>query len=165
LTAAAVGFDSNWSGLRVYWYCGGPLGCGAHVTDRGPYDGYPSDCESGHVDGCRRLAAEEDAKIRENEEAETRGQVMDEALERLLPGSFARDTAIRARDVLAHGGQYRGWSTGETLAVALALNDEAMLKQLGYTDRAQAIQRVGAGLTSDPQGCLALIRAAVTGER
>lgn len=165
LTAAAIGFDSNWSGLRVYWYCGGPQGCGAHVTDRGPYDGYPSDCEAGHADGCGRLAAEDAARTRENEEDERRAKVMDEAYAKLPEHSFEQATADRARDVLAHGGRYRGWSTSETLAVALVLNDEAMLKQLGYTTRAAAIDRVFNGNPPAGRGraWLALVRAAATG--
>jgi len=166
LTAAAIGHDSNWSGLRIYWYCGGPLGCGQHITDRGPYDGHPSDCEAGHADDCRRLAAESAAHDRACEEAEERAKIMDEAYAQLAEHSFERATADRACDVLAHGGRYRGWSTSETLAVALVLNDAAELKRLGYTTRASAIDRVFNGNPPPGRGeaWLALVRAAATGE-
>lgn len=31
--------------------------CNQHITDHGPYDGYPSDCEIGHGTGCARMEA------------------------------------------------------------------------------------------------------------
>jgi hypothetical protein len=41
--------------LHVYWTC---TACGAHVDDRGPYNGHPSDDEHGHAETCTRLAAD-----------------------------------------------------------------------------------------------------------
>lgn len=166
--AETEGMSSNWSGPRVYWYCGGPVGCAQHITDHGPYDGHPANTQDGHDPGCVRVAREIAAHEREQEAAERRGRVMDEADAQLPAGSFARDTAARARYVVTHGGQYRGWSTSESLAVALALRDDAALKLHGYSTRAAAIQRVGRGLgdtSEEAEATLALIRAAVTGER
>lgn len=153
------------SGPRVYWYCGGPLGCGEHITDRGPYNGHPRDDESGHAEDCRRQADEIEARDRRLDEQERRAGVMDEAYAQLAVHSVERATADRARYVQAHGGQYLAWSTSESLAVALVLNDTDALAR-HHHDRATAIQRVGAGwMGSDPEAWLALIRAAATGER
>lgn len=154
---------SAWSsGPSVYWHCGGPAGCGKHIVDRGPYNGHPRDDEDGHDDGCRRLAAEIDAHAKAWEERDRLNAVMDEAYAQLPEHSFARGTADRARWVQAHGGQYRPWSTTETLAVALVLDDKERLK--GWS-RARAIERVGRGMGPDPEAWLALVRAAATGER
>lgn len=166
LTADAVGHDSTWSGPRIYWYCGGPLGCGQHVTDLGPYNGSPSDNESGHADGCSRVARETTDYERACDEAEERARVMDEAYAQLPEHSFAKDTANRARHVVAHGGQYLGWSTGETLAVALVLNDIDELNRRGYSTRRAAVDRVIGNMADPPPNAaawLALVRAAATG--
>ena len=40
---------------RTVWEC---QSCGGTVTDYGPYNGHPVDCETGHEDGCRRHTAE-----------------------------------------------------------------------------------------------------------
>jgi hypothetical protein len=165
LTAAAVGHDSSWSGPRIFWYCGGPLGCGKHIADRGPYNGYPSDDETGHADGCQRLAAEDEARARENDEADRAAQVMDEAYA-LLSDGFDRATADRARYVTAHGGRYRGWSTSEALAVALVLGDDAELKRHGYSTPGAAIDRVFNGSANRPPNMdvwIACVRAAAIG--
>lgn len=37
-----------------HWAC---HACGQSITDHGPYEGHPADNESGHADGCSRLAA------------------------------------------------------------------------------------------------------------
>jgi hypothetical protein len=29
-----------------------------HITDRGPFESHPEDCESGHAEDCSRFAAE-----------------------------------------------------------------------------------------------------------
>lgn len=157
---------SAWSrGPTVFWYCGGPLGCGAHVTDRGPYNGYPTDDVDGHAADCHRLETEINAYEREQHDRERRGAVMDEAYAKLAVNSVERATADRARYVQAHGGRYLGWSTSESLAVALVLNDTDALAR-HHHDRATAIQRVGVGwMGPDPEAWLALIRAAATGER
>lgn len=158
---------NTWTGPRVYWHCGSPAGCGAYITDRGPFNGWPSDNEDGHADGCRRLAAENDAHERESQDRDRRAEVMDEAYHQLEAGSFAQSTADRARWVRAHGGRYLGWSTSESLAVALVLDDSEALKLNGYPKRRDAIERVTGGMTSPPSdvdGWLALVRAAATGE-
>lgn len=43
-------FDRLW----FHWTC--PV-CQRPITDYGPYDSHPDDCESGHAEGCQRLAA------------------------------------------------------------------------------------------------------------
>lgn len=35
----------------TYWTC---MSCEQHVTDCGPYEGHPTDNETGHADGCAR---------------------------------------------------------------------------------------------------------------
>lgn len=40
--------------LAFHWTC---PACSQGVSDRGPYNGHPADCERGHADGCSRLAA------------------------------------------------------------------------------------------------------------
>lgn len=153
---------------NLYWHCGGPLGCGEFITDRGPYNGRPSGCEDGHAEGCRRLAAEVDAFEREWDERERREKVAEEALARIdADDDFAQATVSRARWVLTHGGQYQGWSTSETLAVALVLKDEAALASQGYSTRARAVERVFGGMNEPSVGrrlWLATVRAAATGE-
>lgn len=157
---------SAWSrGPTVSWHCGGPDGCGERITDRGPYNGYPSDDQDGHDSRCHRLEAEINAYEREQADRERRDAVMDEAYARLAVNSIERATADRARYVVSHGGRYLGWSTSESLAVGLVLNDAEALKRNGYPDRNDAIRRVGvAWMGSDPEAWLALIRAAATGE-
>lgn len=153
------------AGQRVYWHCLGPLGCGAHVTDYGPYDGHPSDCERGHSAACRRLAAETEAYEQEQVDRERRAEVMDAAMSRVADG-FGQETVRRARYVQAHGGRYRAWSTGETLAVALVLRDDEQLAASGYSTRPEALRRVLGGMSSppaDPDEWLATLRAAATG--
>jgi hypothetical protein len=161
----AHGADS-FTGPRVSWTCGGLLGCGQYVTDRGPYNGWPADNEDGHAEGCRRLATETEAYEHESEERDRRDRIMDEAYEQLASG-FARQTADRARWVVTHGGQYRGWSTSECLAVALVLDDAETLHRHGYPQRSEAIARVVGGMGNPPRNVTAwleLIRAAATGQ-
>ncbi len=43
-------YDRLWFG----WTC---PSCQQRITDYGPYNGHPDDCESGHADGCQRRAA------------------------------------------------------------------------------------------------------------
>lgn len=148
---------SRFHARSVYWRCGGPLGCGQYITDRGPYDGYPGNNESGHADGCRRLAAEVEAHEREAERQEERDRVADEAMKQLEGDSFGKETVRRARWVLAHGGQYQGWSTSEALAVALVLHHDDRLD--GYSSRRAAAERVGRS-----PDWLATVRAAATGQ-
>ncbi|MBM0203525.1 hypothetical protein JNW90_10665 [Micromonospora sp. STR1s_5] len=149
----------------VFFTCGGPRGCGEQINDSGPYNGYPSDCEDGHAEGCRRLAAEVEAYRREQDEAERRAEVMDEALPKVTD-PFGKETVQRVRYVQSHGGRYLGWSTSETLAVALVLRDAEMLKQAGYSNPREAIQRITSGMSApprDPARWLSTVRAAATG--
>jgi hypothetical protein len=149
----------------VFFICGGPLGCGKRVTDRGPYNGSPAEDEDGHAEGCRRLAAEVAAYHARQEELDRRSKVMDEALPRVTD-AFGRETVQRARYVLSHGGRYRGWSTSETLAVALVLRDDERLAAVGYPSREEAMRRILSGAIrqpADPAGWLAMLRAAATG--
>jgi hypothetical protein len=156
----------GWRTPSVYWRCGGPSGCGKYITDRGPYNCYPSDNEDGHADGCRRLAAEDDAYLRESELREERARVAEQAMQQ-IPEGFGKQTVVRARGVLARGGRYRPWSTSEALAVALALRDDEQLKRQGYSSRQSALDRVFEGTPEPREGrdrWLAGIRAAATGE-
>lgn len=149
----------------VFFTCGGPRGCGQRITDRGPFNGYPSDNEDGHAEGCRRLAAEVEAYRREQDAREHRDEVMDEAQARVTD-AFGKETVQRARHVQAHGGRYLGWSTSETLAVALVLRDDEQLAAVGYRSHDEALRRILSGLSnppSDPAGWLATLRAAATG--
>ncbi|GIJ40510.1 hypothetical protein [Micromonospora andamanensis] len=151
----------------VFFTCGGPRGCGERVTDRGPYIGYPSDNEDGHAEGCRRLAAEVEAYRREQDERERRDQVMDETFP-LVTDTFGKETVQRVRYVQSHGGRYLGWSTSETLAVALVLRDDEQLAAVGYASHQEAIRRIVSGMSTpprDPAGWLATVRAAATGLR
>jgi hypothetical protein len=43
-------FDRLW----FHWTC---PACQQAITDYGPYDSHPDDCERGHADGCQRRAA------------------------------------------------------------------------------------------------------------
>ena len=148
----------------VFFTCGGPQGCGESISDRGPYNGYPSDNETGHAEGCRRLAAEVEAYRRKQDEQEHRADVMDEAMARVTD-PFGQETVKRARYVQSHGGRYLGWSTSETLAVALVLHDDEQLAAVGYSSRDEALRRILQGMSapSDPAGWLATVRAAATG--
>jgi hypothetical protein len=149
----------------VFFTCGGPLGCGARVTDRGPYNGSPDNNEDGHGEGCRRLAAEVEAYHAEQDAREHRYMVMDAAMPRVTD-AFGRETVTRARYVLSHGGRYLAWSTSETLAVALVLRDDERLEAVGYSTREGALRRIldGTGTPpADPAGWLATLRAAATG--
>ncbi len=49
--------DRGFSSWRdcVSWKCGA---CGQRVTDRGPFNGHPTDCESGHDEFCTRHRAD-----------------------------------------------------------------------------------------------------------
>lgn len=153
--------------LRVYWTCGGPNGCGQYISDRGPYDGNPVDCEVGHADGCRRSAAEVEAWQRQMEESEVRAQVMDEAMTKIAVWDlFGKETVKRARYVQEHGGRYLGWSTSELLAVALVLRDDDQLRAHGYPTPRKALQRILSGLSQPPKSpnvWLRTLRAAATG--
>jgi hypothetical protein len=156
---------SRFDSPRVYWTCAGPLGCGQYVTDKGPYESYPADNEHGHAEGCRRLAAEIQAYEQEQTDRERRAEVMDEALARVTD-SFGKETVARARYVQSHGGRYQGWSTSETLAVALVLRDDEQLSETGYSTRQEALRRILSGMSNppgDPAGWLATVRAAATG--
>ena len=153
----------TFSDARVYWTCGGPRGCGQYVTDNGPYNGCPVDNEDGHADGCRRLAAENEAYKRERLEREERDRVMDEAMAKVTD-SFGQETVKRARYVQTHGGRYLGWSTSESLAVALVLRDTEELKAQGYPTQKAALDRVFSG-AGRPDSWLRLLRAAATGSR
>lgn len=151
----------------VYWTCGGPGGCDKFIADRGPYNGHPFDNEDGHADDCRRRAAEGDAYERESAMREERDRVADKAMEKLADDAFGTGTARRARWVLSHGGQYQGWSTSETLAVALVLHHDDRLKEQGYSSRDDAVDRVLRGMSNPPRVAgqwLATVRAAATGE-
>ncbi|MFI7510668.1 hypothetical protein ACIBSS_28005 [Micromonospora aurantiaca] len=151
----------------VFFTCGGPRGCGQRVTDRGPFNGYPSDNEDGHAEGCRRLAAEVEAYQRAQDELEHHEQVMEEALP-LVTDNFGKETVQRVRYVQSHGGRYRGWSTSETLAVALVLRDDEQLAAVGYASHQEALRRIMSGMSTpprDPAEWLATVRAAATGLR
>jgi hypothetical protein len=151
----------------LYWHCRGPLGCGKYITDRGPYNGAPEDNEDGHAGGCRRLASETEAYHLESEREEPRYRISEKATA-AVTDRFGRETASRARWVVSHGGRYQGgWSTGEGLAVALVLHDDARLKVYGYSTRAAAVDRICQGVSNppaDPDLWLATIRAAAVGE-
>ncbi len=156
-----------WRDRYLYWSCGGPNGCGKYITDRGPYNGYPSDCEDGHAENCRRHTAEREAHERGLELREERDRVADKAMKELEGHHFAVETVERARYVLSHGGRYLGWSTSEILAVALALHDDEQLESVGWSSRESALDRVFQGTRTPPQGTgwwLATVRAAATGE-
>jgi hypothetical protein len=151
----------------VFWTCGGPLGCGERVTDRGPFNGYPSDNEDRHADGCRRMAAEIEAYEREEIERDERNRVMAEAMDQVTD-SFGQETVKRVRYVQTHGGRYLGWSTSESLAVALVLRDDEQLEAQGYSTQKAALNRIMSGMSRQPENpdaWLQLVRAAATGVR
>lgn len=52
--APLMPFDSR----TMAWRCGS---CGKTITDYGPYEGHPVDCERGHADGCVRHRRDIDA--------------------------------------------------------------------------------------------------------
>jgi hypothetical protein len=73
---------------------------------------------------------------------------------------FAEDITRRCRWAIAHnGGQPNpAWSTGERLAVALVLCDDAYLAAEGWT-KAQALQRLAGDIGSGNVGAwLAYVR-------
>jgi hypothetical protein len=151
---------------NLYWSCAGPGGCGAFITDRGPFNGHPADNEDGHRDGCLRHAAEGDAYEQECDQRDEQARIRDLAMD-TIRDSFGQDTVLRARWVLAHGGQYQGWSTSETLAVALVLRHDDKLREHGFQTRAAAAERVFAGMGNPPGDrarWLATVRAAATGD-
>ena len=88
---------------------------------------------------------------------------MDEAMARVTD-TFGKETIKRARYVQSHGGRYPGWSTSETLAVALVLHDDERLEATGYSTREEAMRRILQCMStpSDPAGWLATLRAAAT---
>lgn len=164
--------------LRVFWTCGGPNGCGQYVTDRGPYDPHPRDNETGHADDCARVAAEVRTWEWETEERERREGIMEEArakvtaaVEAKTPASpawrFGLECVDRARYVETHGGRWLGWSTSESLLVALILNDAEQLTAHGYSTKKAALDRVlsGTATVSNPAAWLRQLRAAATGLR
>lgn len=153
--------------LRVFWTCGGPNGCGQYVTDRGPYDAHPRDNETGHADGCARVAAEVAAWEWETAEQEKRDRIMSEAMEKITD-PFGRESVERARYVESHGGRWLGWSTSESLAVALILDDADQLAAHGYSTKRAALDRIVSGMgraPANPAAWLKLLRAAATGRR
>jgi hypothetical protein len=164
MVAASAG--SSYSGSpRLYWRCGGLGGCSEYVTDHGPYDGRPSNNETGHADGCVRLADEDAAYDREMAEREERDRVMDKAFEKVTD-SFGRETVERARYVQSHGGRYLGWSTSESLAVAVVLRDAEQLKREGYSTQKAALERIFSGMGRQPASrtaWLRMVRLAATG--
>uniref|UniRef100_UPI0005350E75 hypothetical protein n=1 Tax=Salinispora cortesiana TaxID=1305843 RepID=UPI0005350E75 len=139
--ASRYGYDRY-----VSFTCAGPHGCGERITDRGPYNGYPFDNEDGHAKGCRRLATEDEAYQREQDELERRAEVMDEALP-LVTDTFGKETVARVRYVQSHGGRYQAWSTSETLAVALVLRDDERLGEVGYSTHDEALRRIMSGMS------------------
>lgn len=48
---SSMRFDAR----HVYWRC---TACGAEIDDKGPYNGHPTDDETGHAEDCARLAVE-----------------------------------------------------------------------------------------------------------
>lgn len=44
-----------WHQTSFHYRC---ASCGEFITDRGPYDSHPEDCESGHANDCARLTAD-----------------------------------------------------------------------------------------------------------
>lgn len=52
-TGGAVSYSTPTFGWRCL-----DAGCGNMITDRGPYDSHPDDCESGHASTCTRHAAD-----------------------------------------------------------------------------------------------------------
>lgn len=150
----------------VSWDCAGPLGCGERIYDTGPSNGYPSDCERGHAEGCRRAQAERVAFDQEMEQREERARIASIA-KKSVTDSFGQATLGRAEYVLSHGGRWLGWSTSESLAVALVLHDQAALDRERYSTRKAAIERIMPGIGRQPADVglwLACIRAAATGE-
>jgi hypothetical protein len=153
--------------VRVYWACAGPRGCGKYITDRGPYDPHPRDNQDGHAEGCARLAADVARYEWEQEERDRRERVM-AAAEPKVTDSFGQETIKRVRYVESHGGRYLGWSTSESLMVALVLDDQEQLAAEGYPTKKAALARVVSGLGSppaNPQAWLRQVRAAATGRR
>lgn len=151
--------------VRLYWTCGGAAGCGKYITDRGPYDLHPRDCEDGHAEGCGRHASDVARYVRECEERERRAKVMEENLPKVTD-DFGKDTVGRVRYVLNHGGRWLGWSTSESLAVALVLRDKEQLEAHGYPTQKAALDRITSGMgrpPANPQAWLRLVRLAATG--
>lgn len=156
--------SSPWDQRNVYWECRGPQGCGKYITDRGPYESYPSDNERGHAEDCRRIAAEDEAHRRASEERDRRARVSEAAFE-ALTDPFDRATVERCWWSLRRGGEISGlWSTSEQLAVALVLGDDKFLGRTAYLTRADAIERVYATTPAKVRSRLAALRAAATGE-
>lgn len=165
----ATDAGSSYGGdLRLYWRCGGPGGCGEHITDYGPYSGHPSDVENGHADGCRRKAAEVTRWDQEEIQRERREKIMADA-DAKVTDSFGRETIDRVRYVMSHGGRWLGWSTSEGLAVALVLRDKEHLQARGYSTQKAALDRIFSGMggrhPENPEAWLRLVRAAATGVR
>lgn len=51
LVAGEPPASAPWATTTVSWRCGS---CGQHISDRGPCNGNPVDCEFGHADDCAR---------------------------------------------------------------------------------------------------------------
>lgn len=159
--------SSTWSAPRLYWRCTRYDGCQAYITDHGTYNGgHPDEVEQGHTEDCFRHAAEVNRFRRAEREQELQDERADAAMA-LITDPFGQETVRRARWVLAHGGRYQGWSTSESLAVALVLRDDAAMKREGYSTRKAAIERVFNGMGNPPEKpmtWLKLVRTAATGE-
>lgn len=62
-----TGTGESYSTPTFGWRCPDP-GCGNMITDYGPYNYHPDDCESGHAPTCTRHAADLAAWQRANDE-------------------------------------------------------------------------------------------------
>lgn len=153
--------------IRVYWTCAGDAGCGQFITDHGPYNGDdPSDCESGHAEGCGRHASDVARYVRACEEREQREKVMADYRPKVTD-EFGKETLGRVRYVQEHGGRWRPWSTSERLAVALVLRDQEELEATGYSTQKAALDRITSGMgrpPANPTAWLRTLRLAATGK-
>jgi rubrerythrin len=52
--ATGAEHTDRWDRLSFYWRC---ASCGQSISDHGPDNGHPVDCEHGHAEDCQRLAA------------------------------------------------------------------------------------------------------------
>lgn len=148
---------------NVHWNCGGPLGCGRYITDRGPYEGHPADNEDGHADNCRRAAAEAEAYRQASEERERRARVSQDVYETLSPAEQA--VIRRCWWSMRRGGEIDGrWSTSEQLEVALILRRDDHLNRTSYSSRLDVIQRVYGKNSAGVDEHLAKMHTAATGE-
>jgi hypothetical protein len=152
--------------VRVYWTCAGGAGCGQYITDDGPYNGDdPSDCESGHAEGCLRHANDIARYVRACEERDRREKVMADYLPKVTD-RFGQETLKRVQYVQGHGGRWQPWSTSEGLAVALVLRDQEQLEAIGYSTEKAALDRITSGMSrppANPRAWLRVLRLAATG--